>query len=117
VKKIEAILALTPDIPGGLELRGRRTQWGYERGNWEGCHPRHSISQGGITLWGHNETKVAIETSTKGGGNRCGVGLQLFVESLEALVRGLATKRGKDLVRKVDFLHIRDANRQHGWRK
>jgi hypothetical protein len=57
---------------------------------------------------------VAIETSTKGRGNRSGVGLQLLRKSLETLVRGLATKRGKDLVGKVDFLDIRDANAHHG---
>jgi hypothetical protein len=114
MKKIEAILALVPDIPGGLELRGRRSHRGNERGNWEGCHPWDSISQGGITLRGHDQTKVAIETSTKGRGNRGGVSLQLLRKSLETLVRGLATKRGEDLVGKVDFLDIRNANAHHG---
>jgi hypothetical protein len=114
LKKIKAILALAPDIPGGLELRGRRSHRGNERGYWEGCDPRNSISQGGIALRRHDEAKVAIETSTKGRGNRSGVGLQLLRKSLETLIRGLATKRGKDLVRKVDFLDIRDANAHHG---
>jgi hypothetical protein len=61
VKKIEAILALTPDIPGGLELRGRRTQWGYKRGNWEGCQTSRAAS---------SCAAVAPSGATKGGTGR-----------------------------------------------
>ena len=57
---------------------------------------------------------MTMETSTKGGWDGAGVGLELSVERLKRCVGGFAMDLGQQFVLEVGVFDTGDASRQHG---
>ena len=57
---------------------------------------------------GQDESEMAVEAATKGGGNRSGIGLDLGGESLQSFIHGLAMYSRQHLVLEVSVVDTGD---------
>ncbi len=60
---------------------------------------------------------MAVVTPAEGGGNGCGISLDLSGEMLESFVHGYTVDSRQDFVLKVSVVDTGDARRRHGQRE
>jgi hypothetical protein len=116
LKKFVGAEALAPNITCRLDLRACRSGWRCKDPGVHRCDPWEGVGKSSIALVRKNETKVAIFSSTKCGGDIGSIGLDFVGEEPNRFVDGLAVNLGQHRVLKVDVFDVGNVARQHGWR-